>query len=616
MTYRIDKVDTFDKGIIDELGDENIPASASSSSKNFFDLGDRIELVRGTRRLGDDNIGADKVLGVAKVIDTEGNEIAYKQIEDKLQRLDGETWVDVQTSDLVENEELAFTTYRSPAGSFLWYSSKNTGLFRINAANPDDYYDFYPDMGANQHRGKIITNTNRMWMWDILNNETLLRLSYIDNDWPYDNVTNEVVDTGDGSTKTFNGTLAQDFIAGNAILITDDTEDFTDDSNGTLIGDQGGSGTINYTTGEYSVTFNTAPSNSQDIKASYDYEDPTDEGIADFSFSSPTRAPGEGLFFRQFVGDDPIQYVANYDGIDYIFHENSVWLVDLTDDDTNAINKPYRKKTGIPNWRATVPDGDGIYYIDDTDENDKQLKILKYDDLSTQVEPKDESEQINLDNYRFDKAAGIKFGNLIIFACKSNPDVNHNDIMLVYNTKWGAYYRMEGAFSSFMILNGALYGGSSVNGNVYKIFDGPTFDGAQIEGVWESNDYNLGTEELKRFRRFVVEGDMDRAQRLRIEASYDGGPFTTIGEIDGDSEYVNTGVTSGYGVGGYGTSPYGGGEDVSFGRYYRRFKLKSPKFYRVKLRFSALGAGYLNVRMRRFDDIRIMRTRSIPKFRA
>ena len=44
---------------------------------------------------------------------------------------------------------------------------------------------------------------------------------------------------------------------------------FTDDAAGVLTGDQGGTGTVNYTTGAISVTFNTAPTNGQAIQASF-----------------------------------------------------------------------------------------------------------------------------------------------------------------------------------------------------------------------------------------------------------------------------------------------------------------------------------------------------------
>jgi len=51
------------------------------------------------------------------------------------------------------------------------------------------------------------------------------------------------------------------------MIVTDNTETFTDDGAGVLTGSAGGTGTINYTTGALAVTFFAAPSTSQAINA-------------------------------------------------------------------------------------------------------------------------------------------------------------------------------------------------------------------------------------------------------------------------------------------------------------------------------------------------------------
>jgi hypothetical protein len=67
---------------------------------------------------------------------------------------------------------------------------------------------------------------------------------------------------GDGVETDFSFTMTP--TAGMAILpgsvvVTDSTETFTDNGDGTLTGDATGTGTVNYATGAISVTFNTAP---------------------------------------------------------------------------------------------------------------------------------------------------------------------------------------------------------------------------------------------------------------------------------------------------------------------------------------------------------------------
>ena len=84
-------------------------------------------------------------------------------------------------------------------------------------------------------------------------------------------VSDEVLDTGDGGTVAFGGTLDQKPIETTTLVITDGVETFTDAGSMVLAGDAGGTGTINYTTGVWAVTFNTAPLNLQDITASYEY---------------------------------------------------------------------------------------------------------------------------------------------------------------------------------------------------------------------------------------------------------------------------------------------------------------------------------------------------------
>ena len=76
--------------------------------------------------------------------------------------------------------------------------------------------------------------------------------------------------TGDGSTVTFANTYNNNIPILSASVIVDDTvEVFSDDGAGVLTGDQGGSGTVGYTTGAISVTFNTAPTDGQVIQASF-----------------------------------------------------------------------------------------------------------------------------------------------------------------------------------------------------------------------------------------------------------------------------------------------------------------------------------------------------------
>jgi len=94
-------------------------------------------------------------------------------------------------------------------------------------------------------------------------------------------VSNEVIGTGDGTTVAFNFNLTKDPQVPGTIVITDTVETFSDNGNGTLTGDVGGSGSVNYSTGVGSVTFNTAPTNGQSITANYNYSKYTPEAHKD-----------------------------------------------------------------------------------------------------------------------------------------------------------------------------------------------------------------------------------------------------------------------------------------------------------------------------------------------
>lgn len=90
------------------------------------------------------------------------------------------------------------------------------------------------------------------------------RLSHFVND--------ESIGTGDaGGTKTFTDTLAHYPVRTGSITVTDGVETFTDNGDGTLTGDAGGTGTYTASTGDISVTFNTAPGIGVGVSCDYSY---------------------------------------------------------------------------------------------------------------------------------------------------------------------------------------------------------------------------------------------------------------------------------------------------------------------------------------------------------
>lgn len=87
-----------------------------------------------------------------------------------------------------------------------------------------------------------------------------------------ENQVSQTIATGTGIT-SYTGTLAAFPIVPGTLQITDGAEVFTDNTDGTLSGDQGGTGTIVYTTGVWAVAFNIAVTTGVAIQASYEVND-------------------------------------------------------------------------------------------------------------------------------------------------------------------------------------------------------------------------------------------------------------------------------------------------------------------------------------------------------
>lgn len=83
----------------------------------------------------------------------------------------------------------------------------------------------------------------------------------------------EILGRGDGATALYSGTLVFKPILAGSLSITDGTETFTDDGAGNLTGNAGGSGSINYTTGAYSATFNANVASGTAVTCTYRCQD-------------------------------------------------------------------------------------------------------------------------------------------------------------------------------------------------------------------------------------------------------------------------------------------------------------------------------------------------------
>ncbi len=127
---------------------------------------------------------------------------------------------------------------------------------------------------------------------------------------------------GDGATRTFSGTLAYHPVAATTVRIYDDQETFTDRFTDDLQGNFNGSGTIKRFTGEWTVTFQTAPMANVPIKASYSYYSASSTLVA---FSDANVNNAMLALNNDFVW--PTGFVHDFNGDNLFTEADADWLV-------------------------------------------------------------------------------------------------------------------------------------------------------------------------------------------------------------------------------------------------------------------------------------------------
>lgn len=399
------------------------------------------------------------------------------------------------------------------------------------------------------------------------------------------------------------------------------SERFIDDRSGNLTGQDGGTGTINYATGAYSINFAVAVISGSKVYAQYYREDstrtvtgtPDDGGIMNFDYSVP-RELGEGIVFRQDDAGGRLMSVESLGNSEYCLHEFKSWIVTLgTPDDTEGTsNVIYRENVGIPYHRAAKATGNGIFYIDVIGEN-PAVRVLDYGRFSNQVLPTSISEILNLNSYEFDTAVMYEWSDYIILACRSNIE-SINDRVFMYHKTWKTWEIHSFRVSCFDTLNGALVAGDSGSNNIFKLFSGLSDEEAIIENHYTTNDDGLGTEGIKDIRRMSISGLIGDSQGLKVSYSVDNEPFVEIGGsdetnevgeiihhpiIEGDGDYVDTSLRKLIGTTTMGEEMIGGGQDpensVYASPYTLEFFVGTKRFSKIRFKFEATGFGYLSI---------------------
>lgn len=586
---------------------------------------DHIELRRGYARLGLTEVsgnGRVSGMGVGKRYD--GTEVLRFSHGRIVKYYDSITDDNIEISSNIlpveaDGEDVWFRPYQNLAGSFTYFGSPKSGIWKSPEANPGNAVNqavtsyrfgvFHIGQSrafAGQRNGTTAGN----------NDKTGLYLSYIDKDQLSDftQVSGESYGTGDGLTTTFAHTLTDITGVRTAmyVSVSDGTETFTDDRNGNMVGSAGGTGTVNYATGAVSVTFAVAPVNLQAITCGYYHETSTTTGILDFTVGGN----GQGKTFRQDDGGSNIQAIFNINNIQYCLHVLKTWQLTTSLDDTESTNLPYRN-IGIPYQRAAFQTPEGILFADlarPTDPKFRRLQVLQGTN-STTIEPLSISDALDLSIYGFDYCVAFRWGDYEIFCVQNIVNGvadSFNSTMWVRNVKSGAWDRLNYYGSCLEEFNGTLVAGDSISNNVYTLFSGFDEDGDVIENYWTSGRLNLGTDHLKNCRRMVIDGLIQSDQSIKVFISYDGGAYNEVFEIEGTGSYVDTGVNTSIGSYTIGSKTVGGGGGQTAHPFTVDFKINSDRFIDARVKFVAQDVGYASINSFTFKDIRDKGKHNLP----
>jgi hypothetical protein len=223
-----------------------------------------------------------------------------------------------RSSPIVQTNVLYAGSYKTPAVS--WNEKVNRGHLTATRL----YFAEDPNQTATGDQtlwdaGEVLAGMNpdsrRIYFPDVTINQVL-------NEHLTDSEGNPLY--GDGTTRTYSGVLAHHPISATTLRIYDTRpETFSDEHTDDLIGSLGGTGTIKRFTGEWSLTFNTAPAVGVPIRASYSY----------YSASSALQAFNVDNITNTLFGltDEfiwPDGYVHDFDGDGDFDEDDGDWLVE------------------------------------------------------------------------------------------------------------------------------------------------------------------------------------------------------------------------------------------------------------------------------------------------
>lgn len=595
MPVRTNTVEIFKSGTHNRLDNEDIPKDAAAESIGWQTRDGRVELMYGRQVVGNEG-GAGKNLGEHTGYKTDGTEVSFRKIwdgtEGKVQYLNGSTWTNVITG--LANADMTFTNYASLAGNFVYCSSPEDGIFKIVTANPGSYTDVY---AANTNfKGYSFIDKGRMILWGRLQDTTGLYGSHIDDQsTPYTTVSGEAVAAVESGTLAFKAGNPLGTCFGVTITDTSSGEVFTDNYDGTLTGDAGGTGTINYTTGAFTITGQTGAGT-----ADYQWENSNNNGVTDFT-KSATRVAGEGFVVRQDAGGDAIKVVLPHDGAYFSVKQRSVYQFTPDVEDLNPTNELIRTDIGVDTLRGAVATSRGVVVMDTGNPTEPTPVILQRNLNGDNFTTQELFPQFKFSNYSYDDVSLFTWDEFVVVACNEGVTTENNRLLML-NLRKDTVDVAPYGLRTFTKKGGFLYGGDPVSQNTYELFTGFDDLNTKIQNEWISSGDIMGGGVLKKVKKMRFRGLIDPQQCVSIYISTEGGGWQKIGTIKGDGDYVDYSSSFAIGSSYIGQETIGGGEDTAHA-FLIQIKTCYGKFRKRQVRFVADGYGYVAFNMMQDFDI-------------
>lgn len=610
---RKNKIEAFVSGTHNKINAELIPKDAASDSLGWLTTDGRIELMYGREAQGAEGT-AGKVWAMHTGYKTDGTAVFFRKIwdntEGKIQYLNGSTWTDVITS--LSNATVTFTNYSSLAGNFVYIGSPDDGLFKIVTANPGSYADVYDS--TKNFKGYLFIDRGRSIMWGTKDDATGLYGSYIDSQDSdvYTDVSSEAI--GSSGSTNYTGTLA--FKSGGStrtcfgVTFTDGTQTITIDFTGSATSDSDGTGTVNFMSGAYDVTFDSSTIGS--VTSDYQWEDSNANGVTDFT-KSATRTAGQGFILRQDVGGDPIKVVVPFDGSYFSFKENSVYQLTLDVEDVNPTNQVIRTDVGVKTMQGVAPSSAGIMFLDTGNPSEPRLSILRRNPVGDNFLTDHLFPQFRFEDFTYADVAMTTWDQFVVVACADGTA--NNNRLLMCNVKDQAVDVAPYGLRCFTKDEGVLYGGDPLSQTTYELFS--EFDDMtqKIDNYWESKEDTFNTSNLKKIKKLRFRGKISPDQSIKISIALDNDDLQHVGTILGSGDYVDYTSTYAIGTTFLGQSIIGGGPELSVYEFVMEIKIRTTKFRKRKLRFEALGYGYCSLEEVTDHDIWLYEDKLPKKYR-